>query len=197
MGKRFTDEVEYSFMGKQLKVGSYHAPLGAYIRRDNFTSLSIGYLYASPNVISRKCTVDRIAVKVVNNVAGSHMRLGIYASDPDGVSPGRLIIDAGAIDSDTAGHKTVVSDQQLNPGLHWFAVIGSSTANLYFMDNSYDQGCIVLGLDGDGSDMYYNGTGIYKSSVGYGALPDPFPSGWGTTRDKAYQINYRLKSYDD
>jgi len=198
MGKRFTDEVEYSFLGKQLRVGSYHSPLGAYIRRDCSTALVIGYLYASPHVISRKCTVDRIAVSVVDEVAGSHMRLGIYASDnPDDVSPGRLIIDAGEIDSSTAGYKTVVIDQQLTPGLYWFAVIGSSIAKLYFMDNTYDQGCIVLGNDGDGSSMYLSGTGIVKASVGYGALPDPFPSGWATTLNNAYQINYRLKSYDD
>jgi hypothetical protein len=88
----------------------------------------------------------------------------------------------------------VVVDLQLNPGLYWFAVVSDDVPTIYYLDNSYDQGAIVLGLEGDGSGMYSNATSVYRSFT-YGALPNPFgtPS---ESHNYAFNIVYRLASLD-
>lgn len=192
MTKLHTDSNNYYVFRQDLLTGKYHSPISGWIRRDPAAAIAANRLCASPHIIARRSTIDRIAIKVTALAAGSHCRLGIY--DSDGVYPKNLVLDAGEIDSSTTGFKAIVIDRQLNPGLYWFAVVSDGTPALHFLDNSYDQGAVVLGLEGDGSSMYLNATSVYRSFT-YGALPNPFgtPS---ESRNYAFNILYRLASLD-
>jgi hypothetical protein len=64
-------------------------------------------LFCSAIFVPRPVTVDEIAIQVtVAGAAPSEARLGIYASDNDGI-PSSLIVDAGLIDATSTGTKVI------------------------------------------------------------------------------------------
>jgi hypothetical protein len=88
-------------------------------------------MYLQPIVMSRRLTIDRLAVNHTATVAGagSVVRLGIYANGTNGDLPGLLILDAGTIDLTTAAaFKALTMSQVLDPGIYWLACVAQITS---------------------------------------------------------------------
>jgi hypothetical protein len=82
-------------------------------------------LYAIPFVCPKAITLDRIGINVTTLKAGLS-RLGIYA-DAGGVRtcyPGTLLLDAGTVDTTTAGVKSITINQALTSNtLYWLVIV--------------------------------------------------------------------------
>lgn len=147
-------------------------------------------LFATPFVIARDLTVDRIAIEVTGLVDPSNARLGIYRNSSEALLyPGSLLLDAGAIDSATTGIKAITIDQALVKGTYWAALISNDTPTIRIMRPSF----CMLGTRSTSFTVYYAGL---KKSRAYGALPTPFPSGAGTSSTFASGVWFRIASLD-
>jgi hypothetical protein len=137
-------------------------------------ALSNLVLFAIPFPIPRQWQVDRIGVHiaVASATAGARGRLGIYA-DNGACYPGQLVVDAGEIDIDTAGAKSLPMDETLPAGLWWLAIhLGAADAQVWYYSTF---GQTVLGNSAPSNITY----GEYWVLRQYQPLPDPFPDGAG------------------
>lgn len=86
-------------------------------------ALGVGTLRASPSIIHRTTTLDRIGADItVVGEAGSKLRLGIYADDGAG-QPGALVLDGGQIAGDSATVQALTISITLSPGVYWWAAV--------------------------------------------------------------------------
>jgi len=86
-------------------------------------------LYYIPMYVERRRTYTLIGFHVSAVTAGT-FRLGIYEADFDGsgdLTPGALVLDAGAISFSTTGQKSIAITQQLDPRPWYFLVIGGNS----------------------------------------------------------------------
>lgn len=175
---------------EDLLVGKWFTPAPV-IATAQTTSLDVDKLYAYHLAIARALTIDRLGLFVSVAGAGS-ARLGIY-NDNGNVYPGSLLLDAGAVDISSTGIKQSTISQALTKGLYWLAIICSAEITVYKGAWAYSP----LGRSNSTLKAVYSHR--YKSGVGYGALPDPFPSGAGltTSATAAYSSVFaRLASLD-
>jgi len=134
------------------------------------SALTANRLYAMPFVCPKGCTADQIAVYVSTLLAGA-ARLGIYA-DNGNCYPGSRVIDAGTIDTGTAGAKKLTISQALAAGsLYWLVYVGNAAASIY---------CIpvagVVNVLGHSSALgTAQNAGLYAAFT-YAALPGTFPA---------------------
>jgi hypothetical protein len=84
-------------------------------------------IYALPLTITRRVTVTRIGMAVATGAVGNG-RLGIY-EDANG-NPGRLVLDAGTVDTSTLGQKEITISQVLRPGLYWLVLVTNGTVSV-------------------------------------------------------------------
>jgi len=177
-------------MFEVLKTGNYlnYWGLGA---STSATIVVADKIYAtSPLLVARPMTIDRLAVNVkVAGTAGKKARIGIYQNGTN-CYPGALLLDAGEIAVDSTGVKAVTINQALPKGLYWMAFISDGTPEMIHAYNAPSP----LGVRE--SALSYKYHMIYKTSVGYGALPDPFTAGGIDAADGAPAIYARLASLD-
>lgn len=163
----------------------YGYPVNAH----NTAALTVDQLLAGVHFVARSLTIDRIAVNVSTaGAAGKKARLGIYANGENNY-PGALVLDAGTVDVDSTGIKSIIVDQVLSKGIYWFVVLSDDTPNV--RKGGYAVSPIGI-YEGDFSNYWYSAW--YKSQA-YGALPDPFPSGGARTRYCAWVLP-RIASLD-
>ncbi len=175
---------------EKLLVGKWFTPAPVVATADT-TSLTADKLYAYHLAITRALTIDRLGLWVSVAAAGN-ARLGIY-NDNGNVYPGSLLLDAGAVDVSAIGKKEAIIDQALTKGLYWLAIICSAEITVYKGQWAHSP----LGRSNTTLKAVYSH--YYKTGVGYGALPDPCPSGAGltTSADAAYSSVFaRLSSLD-
>ena len=146
------------------------------VANQNTGALSANELLAGAVFIARSLSIDRIAINVSSaGAAGKKARLGIYANGENNY-PGALVLDAGTVDVDSTGVKSIIVDQSLSKGIHWFVVLSDGTPSV----RRGEYAVSPIGIyEGDFSNYWYSAW--YKSQA-YGALPDPFPSGGGRSR---------------
>lgn len=95
-------------------------------------STTNGNMTLVPFYVPSSTNFTIIGVRNNGTVAGSVMRLGIYDSDSSRY-PANRVLDAGTVDTSTAGSKTITINQTLSPGLYWLAA--SSTTGTAIMRN--------------------------------------------------------------
>lgn len=121
-----------------------------------------------PDVPNR---VVEMGLRVTGASAGA-VRLGIYADKKeDQLYPGRLLLDAGTVDTSTTGEKSITMREGLPRGLIWVALIGNSAVPAFTRYGYADPGWALLGYTSGASPR-----SIYYVSQAYGALPNPFPA---------------------
>ena len=152
----------------------YPSLLVPWLYSTNAHPLSDFVLLAIPFPIPRHWEVDRIGlhIPVASATAGAKGRLGIYA-DNGGCYPGPLVVDAGEIDIDSTGAKSLPVDETLPAGLWWLAIhLGAADAQVWYYSTF---GQTVLGNVAPSNISY----GEYWVLREYQPLPDPFPDGAG------------------
>lgn len=140
--------------------------------QDNLTTVATK-LGASPFVVTRTISIDRIAIEVTTLALATVVRLGIY-NDDGSVFPGSLLLDAGTVDTSTAGLKTITISQTLSPGLYWLAAAtGATSPELRAVTTNVS---VIFGFNADGTgDLQQDQRSWYKFGTDYtGGLPDPF-----------------------
>lgn len=137
------------------------------------TAIALGrnQLRAIPFVVSKNCTLDRIAMEIT--VAGtllSVVRLGIYDS-VNGI-PTNLSLDAGTIAGDSATFQSITINKTLSAGLYWLVMLHNSVANITFRSIPAAD---MPSINGVPSAL---GTGLTSTAITstftYAALPSTF-----------------------
>ena len=133
-------------------------------------SMVANRLYATPLLVVRNITIDRIAIQVTTLAGGASARLGIFNNGAN-LYPGSLLLDAGTVSVATTGIKAITINQALTKGLYWFAVVSDGVPQLYAGNPPRPS---ILGL---GSALFvYSNVGWYVAHT-FGTLPDPFTGG--------------------
>jgi hypothetical protein len=148
--------------------GEYYGLLGAGYAVGVTTSVA-DKLYSMPFLVLKTETFDRIAI-MVDTAAAGNARLGIYGDN--NFAPGALVLDAGEVDTSTAGTKSITINQSLNPGLYWLTAIYNATPKVYAPLN-------VVNFLGIGSSSFITGQGngnMYYTDQVYGELPANHPT---------------------
>lgn len=148
--------------------------------------LAIDTLYATPIIIPRTMTFDRIAINVSTAEAGKNAYLGIFADDGN-AAPGALILDAGTVSLAAVAVVAAVIDQQLDAGMYWSCVLANSTTAALQRATTY-----AWNPRGFQSG-FYPVTGCYAAQA-YGALPTPFPAETDWVSSIPYAIPLRVSS---
>ena len=148
------------------RVGLYHAGINAADMSTAATSAN--NLDVLPFYVPDSQAFDRIAINVTTLAAGN-ARLGIYADTGD-VYPGGLLVDAGEVDTETAGIKWCAINVTLAPGLYWLARIQNATPTLRSLFH-----CAMLSIGS--ADLGASVVTGYRLARAYGVLPSPFPAG--------------------
>lgn len=198
-GQRFQEELVEHEAELDAHMGDLfqHLRTGEYIYNlpvNFFSNLALvaDRLYATPLVVARSLSLDRLAIEVTTAGAGSKVaRLGLYR-DGANLYPSSLLLDAGAVAVDTTGVKAVAVSQPLSKGLYWLACISDGTPIVRAVIYSFSP----LGHSAASFSDLYCQTHYRKDGVGAGALPDPFPSAAELRIDYSPMLLGRLQSLD-
>jgi hypothetical protein len=133
---------------------------------------TLNQLHVFPLWIPQAVTLDRIAVQISGSVATATTRLGLYSPDASGGFPGTLLLDAGTVDTSTAGLKAITISQALSAGIIYVAVVNqTAAATLVGRQAPYSP---MLGFsEPEATPTAGPQNGWYKSGV-TGALPASF-----------------------
>lgn len=138
------------------------------------TGLVDGRMQARPLVLSKGATFATLKVNVTTLGAGSTIRVGIYANDPDTNLPGALLADLGTQASTTTGVKTFVYTGTIpDETIVWVAVVsqGGTPSSVRVTE----EGHRLLPAD---ASLTAGVAAVYLTAGGVtGALPDPFGTG--------------------
>jgi hypothetical protein len=117
---------------------AYQAGGGDYFRsgyysHGGFSSAALSTLvlaanqhFVRPFLVPVRRSFDRIGVNVTAAASsGGVLRLGLYTND-QGLAAS-LVVDAGAVASDTTGAKEAVVSLTLDPGLYWVSCVAQTT----------------------------------------------------------------------
>lgn len=141
-------------------------------------ALSNGTLRIAPWAVTREISFDRIGAEIsVVGEAGSKLRLGIY-EDNGSCFPGKLVLDAGQINGDSATVQELVCSQTLPVGLFWIgAVVQSAPATTPTVRcvNAWSPP-VPIAMSVVPPTAGATAVGFATSGVP-GALPDTFPVG--------------------
>lgn len=124
--------------------------------------------------VSKTATLDRIALWVQTGLALSVVRLGIYRDDGSGY-PGARVLDAGTVDSSSAGLKTITISQELTPDLYWIGgVAQTAVATLSIGQTTFQPFFGSMGSTVTPASGGYSGEGNFAEAGVSGALPANF-----------------------
>ncbi len=125
-------------------------------------------LRTSPILIARDIQIDRIGVHVLTAQATGSTRLGIYESGDDGL-PGKLLIDAGTVDTSTTGFKEITIAVTLRgPRIYWGSYV-HNVDNIALRSHGLDRRSLGYTTGGSSSKE----DSLTRSHT-FGVLPDPF-----------------------
>jgi len=113
---------------------------------------------------------DRMAVNVQTGVAGSSCRMGVYSAGST-FYPGSLVLDAGAVDTVTAGVREVTVNMKLSPGLYWLALLFSHTPTMSGFNPATMPGVGISAADS------LTVASAWRSAVTFGPMPATYPAG--------------------
>lgn len=135
-------------------------------------ALTADLLYHSTVIVPERVTITRIGCEVTTEAASTSIRLGIYKMS--GGIPTELVLDAGTIDSSTAGEKEITISQTLDAGVYSFACVsdGTPTINWRVPSDSTNWQLGSTNADDTGASHQQLITGSHT----FGALPATFPS---------------------
>lgn len=169
------------------RTGEYLLPLGVTSNANSITP-PINTLYATPFIVARDMTIDRLAIHIFNNVGSGNARLGIYK---EGINlyPGDLLLDAGTVSLATDGVKAITISQALVKGLYWMAFVADTSVPI----RSLSGGLFSIAMSA--SNFAVVNYGGWTVAHTYGALPDPFTGG-GSLLGNALNISPRLLTND-
>lgn len=156
------------------RTGEYLLPLGV-VGTASAITVTVNTLYATPFIVARDMTIDRLAIHIFNNVGSGNARLGIYK---EGINlyPGDLLLNAGTVSLATDGVKAITISQALVKGLYWMAFVADTSVPI----RSTSSGAINIGINASNFDIVnYGGWTVAHT---YGALPDPFTAGGALVR---------------
>ena len=88
-------------------------------------TLAANRLYATPLIVARAMTFDRIAIDVRVADAGKNCRLGIYKNGTN-YYPGALVLDAGIVSVNAVAVVSIVIDQSLTKGIYHLACLSEA-----------------------------------------------------------------------
>jgi len=132
-----------------------------------------------PYIAQRNYAITALAAFVTTAVAGSFIRVGIYADDGTGVPTGAALAVSADLDSSTTGLKETAVSVSLSAGtLYWLAFHSSSTATVRAysrlgLPELYNDPSTTVGING----WYRNGMTF---ASGLPSVPSPiYP--YGTT----------------
>lgn len=135
-------------------------------------TLAANRLYGLPFFVPGSQKFDRIAINVIT-AAGTKARLGVYADDGL-TTPGRLVLDAGEVDTSTTGVKEIAISLTLSEALFWLAMVATSSSTLVRAPTPSVCYSAFLGVSSAMDASYIN---FFYRAYTYGALPDPFGTG--------------------
>ncbi len=150
-----------------LKSGRYFKGITHATAQGTWTNANLSRLWATPLLVPRRMTIDRLLVNIVAAQASGLVRLGIYRSNADS-DPGDLVVDGGTVDASTTGDKTVTVDEYLSPGWYWGAW-EMNDGGITMRGRAVGSG-FSLGWTNGGNQPLMN---LYVTHT-FGALPDPF-----------------------
>jgi len=101
--------------------GKRLGPLG--VATTTNSAITANRLYMMPVMIPYDMTAVALALRVTTGAAGN-ARMGLYADNQG--NPGSLLLDAGAVDTATAGLLELTLSQPLVAGVYWLAVVFSA-----------------------------------------------------------------------
>jgi len=140
---------------------------------------SVGRLSLFPFFSGPGGIVDRIMMNVtVSGGAGSQLRFGIYGDN--GYYPGALLFDGGDTDSNVVSTKviTVTPNVRLESNtLYWFGYICGTGAPTLTSVGGTTGNTGLYSLFGVTDPTGGAGVWGWMNVRGYGALPNPFPTG--------------------
>ncbi|MDQ0273003.1 hypothetical protein J2S17_004897 [Cytobacillus purgationiresistens] len=125
---------------------------------------------AFPFPVSEPTTFDAIAIKVDGGATNTKARLGIY-KDNGNCYPGKLILDAGEVDTATTGVKSIPISLNLDKGLYWLTRNSNGGPSISGISNN---NAINLGIDGSLTGHH---SGAYRITQSYSTFPDQFSAG--------------------
>lgn len=133
------------------------------------------FLYAIPLVITKRRTVDTIALEVTGADAAKNCRFGLYRSTQgnSNLYPTSKIFDSGDVSIGSTGVKTFSSTQVLEPGLYWAVFVTNGTGAMQFRALSSTAMMPILGLP---STLGSTAQGMgWTVAFTFAALPSSFP----------------------
>ena len=149
-------------------------------------------LYASPLIIVRDMTVDRIAIQVSTaGAAGTKARLGIY-NDGTNLYPGTLLLDAGEVAVDAVAIVNITISKALTKGIYWMAIVTNGTPDV-MGDDAYDQSIPIMGLSS--TNFGVNNDYWYVAHT-YAALPTPYTAAGSKYNSGKVRVALRVLSLD-
>jgi hypothetical protein len=163
----------------QTRVGAYystHNVAGGGISSGGY---NVNTLYAFPFYAGPgEFTADRISLDNATAVADGAVRLGIYDMHDTSFEPSALLLDAGTVSLVSTGIKEITINHTLTAKpphyMVWLAMNGTATPS-YTLETCFP----ILPIIGSSSSGTPNVAWV-KSSVTYGALPNPFTAGGAT-----------------
>ncbi len=172
------------------RVGDYF--FGLPVWADAAVAVPADRIYASPFVVARDLTVDRIVIEVTAADPGKIARLGIY-EDGTNLYPGALVIDASTVSVAAIAEVAATIDQALTKGLYWLVFVSDGTPAVRWHRHTWSpmNAAVAELLRSTAIDDYW-----YKDAVGSGALADPFVAGAARTYGRTIAMALRLKSLD-
>lgn len=179
----------YDWMQK-IKVEAYFDPVP--INLAGSITLTANAIEASPFIVTRAMTIDRLQINVTGAGAGGTVaRLGIYNNGTD-LYPGTLLLDAGTVATDGVAVVAATISQALTKGLYWVVIVsdGTPTIKNFWPSISIMGNHPTLALGPQYCYSKYS-----KAAVGIGALAATFPSG-GTISYYGALIRPRLLTLD-
>lgn len=93
-----------------------------------------------PVCLPQSRNLTKIGINVSTLLAGSNIRLGLFADDHPGGGPGTLLADGGNVSSATAGHKDATINYAAKRGLYWLCAWPSGTQAAYALAASWSVG---------------------------------------------------------
>jgi hypothetical protein len=165
--------VDIDVMRFRLGGGTRYFSLGFFDFTLGDSNCYANYLYAVPFFCPVNFKADRIAFNVTYNVTGSYARLGIY-EDNGKCYPGKLLLDAGEVNTGTNGVKQITISKILKNGkLYWLSLLDSGAITV----RGAALTSALITFFGLSSTLGTAWGTHYWISYTYGVLPSLYPSG--------------------
>jgi len=148
-----------------------------------------------PYCVTSATTIQSLSINVTSAAGQSStvVRLGIYADNGSG-SPGSLVLDAGTVQVNSTGTKTITVSQALAKGVYWFAAWSSRASGGVQSVSLYnDSGAKADSSIGQIADTYSTSSAPlgYVLNTTYGSFPSTFPTGTWSESNSSVRIKFR------